>query len=545
MPPPQSFRKSASRSYCTETPYKDHLHTNFVPSDEECRRILDVVASFKEEAQEITDEISRLQDSLEEMGRKRDHLQSSIVSHLALVSGARRLPHDILGEIFIACLPQASYSSMRSTEAPLLLSHICSEWRRSAISMPRLWASLGIAPRYAKVDATNKKSTAWLTRSRNLPISISISSSPSSHSVLQPFLECSHRLEHVRFFIPLAHLEPLSSNHVPMLTSAVIDVGVEARADNSKSLSFIRAPSVRALSLRRFFPGLQGFISSAGLSSLALQPISLGQALTALGQCPNLETCALKNLLDDKLSASNLIHLKRLERLSVIDDNQSTTRLFHHITLPNVRTLEYSHRIDSLDSLPASFCTPDKLEELSLSTPLSTDALAELLRNFSMLQKLLLHRPTLSFRNGIAPCKLFTLLAPRPNAETLCPHLESICSLGLDVGSDKELLTMIDARRRMNGIQSLSVVHIAFIRDRKTKIARKEGLTTDLRYPDNDQLRFIKGATGQNKTSVPAPKTPQVEMWRRDVDVDWAPISGEWLAEYDEWGGLRTKKRRA
>ncbi|KAJ7646476.1 hypothetical protein FB45DRAFT_712843, partial [Roridomyces roridus] len=47
-------------------------------------------------------------------------------SHTALVSYPRRLPVDIVREIFVACLPAHRNAVMSAQEAPLLLSRICS-----------------------------------------------------------------------------------------------------------------------------------------------------------------------------------------------------------------------------------------------------------------------------------------------------------------------------------------------------------------------------------------------------------------------------------
>ncbi|KAJ6607799.1 hypothetical protein B0H10DRAFT_1745413, partial [Mycena sp. CBHHK59/15] len=121
--------------------YKDFLHTNFVPSDDECRRIRDLVVAPMKELEDTAEEIARLRATFAQLTRKRDRLAEFIDSHLALVSGARRLPHDIMQEIFTASLPH-DHASMTCTESPLLLTHICMEWRSLALSMPRLWTSL-------------------------------------------------------------------------------------------------------------------------------------------------------------------------------------------------------------------------------------------------------------------------------------------------------------------------------------------------------------------------------------------------------------------
>ncbi|KAJ7892808.1 hypothetical protein B0H14DRAFT_2685809, partial [Mycena olivaceomarginata] len=74
--------------------------------------------------------------------RTADQIQAYIGSHKALISHPRRLPVDILREIFVACLPVDRNAVMSAQEAPLLLGRICSTWRSIVLTTPRLWASL-------------------------------------------------------------------------------------------------------------------------------------------------------------------------------------------------------------------------------------------------------------------------------------------------------------------------------------------------------------------------------------------------------------------
>ncbi|KAJ7452899.1 hypothetical protein FB451DRAFT_1050704, partial [Mycena latifolia] len=141
--------------------YKDVLHTNFVPSDQECRRIRDFVVAPTDKLQETTEEIARLEALLEQLTRQRDELAEYIDSHLALVAPARRLPEDILREIFIATLPLDRHPGMSPRASPLLISRICNDWRTLALSMPRLWASLHIdaselSPRSPRLKECNE-----------------------------------------------------------------------------------------------------------------------------------------------------------------------------------------------------------------------------------------------------------------------------------------------------------------------------------------------------------------------------------------------------
>ncbi|KAJ6605967.1 hypothetical protein B0H10DRAFT_1749327, partial [Mycena sp. CBHHK59/15] len=124
-----------------DSPFKDILHTNAVPSDADCQRIGALLVGPRKEAEELTQEIGRIQAMLNDLAQKRDRLANFIDAHLALVSGARRLPDDVVQEIFEATIPPM-HAVMRGTESPLLLCQICRPWRRIALSTPRLWASL-------------------------------------------------------------------------------------------------------------------------------------------------------------------------------------------------------------------------------------------------------------------------------------------------------------------------------------------------------------------------------------------------------------------
>ncbi|KAJ6616648.1 hypothetical protein B0H10DRAFT_1632687, partial [Mycena sp. CBHHK59/15] len=65
-------------------------------------------------------------------------IQTYIDAHQASISPASRLPYDIVGEIFVACLPTDRNPVMSATEAPVILCRICSAWRAIALSTPRL-----------------------------------------------------------------------------------------------------------------------------------------------------------------------------------------------------------------------------------------------------------------------------------------------------------------------------------------------------------------------------------------------------------------------
>ncbi|KAJ7764415.1 hypothetical protein B0H16DRAFT_1265181, partial [Mycena metata] len=120
-----------------ESPFRSHLGTNYVPSDPEIEEIAAHLAPHE-------GELALLDALLLELTAQRDRVKDYIDSHKALTSYPRRLPHDIIQEMFLRCLPTRHNAVMSPTEPPLLLGHICSAWRSIAFALPQLWASLHV-----------------------------------------------------------------------------------------------------------------------------------------------------------------------------------------------------------------------------------------------------------------------------------------------------------------------------------------------------------------------------------------------------------------
>ncbi|KAJ6619994.1 hypothetical protein B0H10DRAFT_1739000, partial [Mycena sp. CBHHK59/15] len=127
-----------------DSPFKDRLYTNSVPSDADCQAIRTLLVGPRKAAADLMEEITRVHAMLEKLTQKYDQLNEFIDAHLALVSPVRRLPDDVVQEIFAASLPSNQNTTMSGAESPLLLCHICRAWRTIALATPRLWTSLHI-----------------------------------------------------------------------------------------------------------------------------------------------------------------------------------------------------------------------------------------------------------------------------------------------------------------------------------------------------------------------------------------------------------------
>ncbi|KIM39579.1 hypothetical protein M413DRAFT_415564, partial [Hebeloma cylindrosporum] len=119
-------------------PFHSVVGTNFVPSDSDVQLIGAYLVQPLSEVTQLDLEISRLQ-------AKRNDIYARIQPYQALLSPIRRLPLDIMENIFLCCLPTQRNPAMSTLEAPLKLGRICSSWRSFAYSCPRLWARIHIS----------------------------------------------------------------------------------------------------------------------------------------------------------------------------------------------------------------------------------------------------------------------------------------------------------------------------------------------------------------------------------------------------------------
>ncbi|KAJ7614728.1 hypothetical protein DFH06DRAFT_1368100, partial [Mycena polygramma] len=282
------------------SPFKNILHTNITPSDAESRIIRNLVRSWRKELAQSTEEIDRLQFLIDEATRKRDELKQFIDAHLALVSPVRRLPGDIIREIFMATLSSTRNSAMSSKEAPLLLCQICQSWRLIALCTPRLWASIHIViPNTTRLQQFMDNAIAWLDRSGTVPLDISMAYSLEADArcdispLMSTLVTLAPRWRHIRS-LPgnRPHFASLSSTDVPLLQTMTIDT-----PGTTELLKFLGTESLRSLQVQNNAGLLKTPVSWGTLRHLKIskfrQALGDNDALKILKQCPLLETCHL------------------------------------------------------------------------------------------------------------------------------------------------------------------------------------------------------------------------------------------------------------
>ncbi|KAE9402265.1 hypothetical protein BT96DRAFT_778919, partial [Gymnopus androsaceus JB14] len=117
------------------------IQTNYAPTAEELVRSKVLLSNSQLQLSQLESEVARVQSVLDDSSHRREIVKKYNESHRALMSPIRRLPTEMLSEIFLRCLP-VHYPVGDVSQAPLLLTFISREWRQTAIGTPSLWRSL-------------------------------------------------------------------------------------------------------------------------------------------------------------------------------------------------------------------------------------------------------------------------------------------------------------------------------------------------------------------------------------------------------------------
>ncbi|KAJ7471461.1 hypothetical protein B0H11DRAFT_1812212 [Mycena galericulata] len=150
-------------------PYPDLLSSNTVPSDSQLPVIHDALQRAEEGIVARTHMILQLQDQLAELENQRSELDIFVKRHRAAVSTLRRLPSEILLEIFAHCR-----DDNLTNNAPWGIVRVCSRWRAVALASPRLWSYFSVQLRDFEVYSGREDTSLQLERSGHAPLSIKV-----------------------------------------------------------------------------------------------------------------------------------------------------------------------------------------------------------------------------------------------------------------------------------------------------------------------------------------------------------------------------------
>ncbi|KAI5835151.1 hypothetical protein K523DRAFT_261335 [Schizophyllum commune Tattone D] len=330
------------------------LHrTPFVP-DDACARVI------KQKAQELRQLEGEADLMMMSIYAKLNALRRQIAIHNALTSPCRRVPPEILSEIFLLAVPQ-QWKSQYAGQRTLNFARVCHSWRRIALATPRLWTTLRFATNVnppalhvaALKDDLMKTAQAPLElilemdKFNNYPPSVE---EPWSDEAWALLCAQSHRWKRASFAgIPMSAYEGLAECALPALDelSMILEDGDnDDEADATTRIrvpihAFQSAPKVTSFSIDYRAPILPfNLPSSWSLTDLSIHcnedDFTLAPGLGAIFSCSG--TVRKLRLGADAPCAIGLppTSFPHLEELHMGD---GAIALLHSFTAPGLRTL--------------------------------------------------------------------------------------------------------------------------------------------------------------------------------------------------------------
>ena len=178
----------------------------------------------------LPDDIARKLTTTDEMHQAPGDLINKVTANKLPIL---KFPPEILGEIFIACLP--SHPGPNRNEAPLLVCRICSGWRTVALSTPELWSFIYITHRKQRLN--EEMLSAWLTRSGDCPLSIDLRLFRTAHiGTMTSLIPYSHRWRNLE--LAMVDIKPFLDAEISSLLSLQsLTLGPLGNEDNIIELS--------------------------------------------------------------------------------------------------------------------------------------------------------------------------------------------------------------------------------------------------------------------------------------------------------------------
>ncbi|KAF7312723.1 F-box domain-containing protein [Mycena indigotica] len=126
------------------TPCIEFLDNNVAPPERQFAAILTSIRSAEDSMHAIDAELTRLKVVVDQYKQRRQELEEFARVHGAVVSSFRRVPPDVLGEIFRHALPVDGHGEK---DLAILgkIGAVCRQWRNVAVNTPLLWCRVNVS----------------------------------------------------------------------------------------------------------------------------------------------------------------------------------------------------------------------------------------------------------------------------------------------------------------------------------------------------------------------------------------------------------------
>ncbi|KAJ6595040.1 hypothetical protein DFH09DRAFT_974224 [Mycena vulgaris] len=433
------------------------IASNDAPETSEIPSVLHAIS-------DIQNRINTLDGQIAQISRERDEAVENLRQHKAIFSPVRRVPPELLCEIFLFTLPwYRNLDEVAVHQPPWRLGHVCASWRDVAIAYPPLWKFLQVEHSSDVLASEMYPISALQTtllRAANLPLDVTFEWWYNK-CILNPrwldvFLEHCNRWAVVRihdYSYRGSFLDILRRVRGRLPELQKLEILHPGFGDDPEELAdhFLVAPSLREVILAN--PKLTD--RSVGL------PIPWNQItyyrgvytparqFQILQAAPNLVECGL-GFSEGPLDQDQVVTLPSLRRLY-----SKNTGFLSHLRLPSLEALFLIQDADLLPSLIQ--CSSCRLTKLVLTDCELAPTFSTILRCIPILTYLLLEVLPQS-RENIPP--LFNAMTLSGSPSDLCPNLTSfVFGERPEFSSENPLFPMIQSRLSPHSLSFFRLFH--------------------------------------------------------------------------------------
>lgn len=368
------------------------LETNIAPTQEEAKLIQLSLSREVEEITSLETQITQLQTTLNLLILEREDRRARIRAKQGVLSAIRRIPPEIVAQIFIRCLRTDDDEYKDDLPpfpnvGPLVLTRICSGWKQVALNLPQLWSKLSInfdyiplmfRPRPAQTSYPRLADLArfWISRASTVPLTVRFRcrqvadfNSEIAHTVMNPAnrlgditLECSEQLMLACLSSMVGALGDLEAVNLRGLGDFLPQQWTRAPP------IFNSSPKLQRFSIRNITPSIFGnILTTMPWGQLTELTINLARPLDHYGpmtpltcykilrQCLNLVTFCVSmdeepsNVMQVHTPVITLEHMRKLD-VRFIPTNRSIDSFYQLLVLPALKDLRLKrHGIETFN----------------------------------------------------------------------------------------------------------------------------------------------------------------------------------------------------